>query len=146
MRILKKYPNRRIYDTQESHFVTLDDVRQMVLRHEAFRVVDSKSGDDLTRNTLLQIIADLESEGHASVLTNKVLEDLIRFYGDAMGGVLGNFIEQSIAAFVEQEKNVRAQLRVAMDNTPDRLIADMTRQYTEFWKQFGGFKPNKDEE
>jgi polyhydroxyalkanoate synthesis repressor PhaR len=144
MRTLKKYPNRRIYDTQESHFVTLDDVRQMVLRHEVFQVIDSKSGEDLTRNTLLQIIADMEGEGHASVLTNKVLEDLIRFYGDAMGGVLGNYIEQSIAAFVEQEKSVRAQLRLAMDNTPDRLLSDLTRQYTEFWQQFSGFKTNKE--
>ncbi|HEY5791313.1 MAG TPA: polyhydroxyalkanoate synthesis repressor PhaR [Gammaproteobacteria bacterium] len=144
MRTLKKYPNRRIYDTEESRFVTLSDVREMVLRHETFQVVDSKSGEDLTRNTLLQIIADLETEGHASVLTNKVLEDLIRFYGDAMGGVLGSFIEQSIAAFVEQEKTVRAQLRVAMENTPDRLLADMTRQYAEFWKQLGGIKPGRD--
>ena len=98
MRLLKKYPNRRIYDTEDSRFITLSDVREMVLRHEDFQVLDSKTGNDLTRTTLLQIIADLESEGHASVLTNKILEDLIRFYGDAMGGVLGTLIERSIAA------------------------------------------------
>ena len=103
MRLLKKYPNRRIYDTEESRFITLSDVREMVLRHEDFQVIDSKSGADLTRTTLLQIIADLESEGHASVLTNKILEDLIRFYGDAMGGVLGTLIERSIAAAPAQE-------------------------------------------
>jgi len=137
MRLLKKYPNRRIYDTEESRFITLSDVREMVLRHETFQVIDSKSGADLTRTTLLQIIADLESEGHASVLTNKILEDLIRFYGDAMGGVLGTLIERSIAAFVEQEKQVRSQLRTAMENTPDKILADLTQQYAEFWQTVG---------
>ena len=138
MRLLKKYPNRRIYDTEESRFITLSDVREMVIGHQDFQVVDSKSGADLTRNTLLQIIADLESEGHTSVLTNKVLEDLIRFYGDAMGGVLGSLIERSIAAFIEQEKQVRLQLRTAMENTPDKLLADLTQQYAEFWQTLGG--------
>ena len=137
MRLLKKYPNRRIYDTEDSHFITLSDVRELVLRHETFQVIDSKSGADLTRTTLLQIIADLESEGHTSVLTNKILEDLIRFYGDAMGGVLGTLIERSIAAFVEQEKQVRTQLRTAMENTPDKIMADLTQQYAEFWQTVG---------
>jgi polyhydroxyalkanoate synthesis repressor PhaR len=138
MRLLKKYPNRRIYDTEESRFITLSDVRELVIRHEVFKVVDSKTGADLTRNTLLQIIAELESEGHASVLTNKILEDLIRFYGDAMGGVLGSLIERSITAFVEQEKQVRTQLRTAMENTPDKILADLTQQYAEFWQTLGG--------
>lgn len=145
MRLLKKYPNRRIYDTEESHFITLSDVREMVLRHEEFQVIDSKSGADLTRTTLLQIIADLESEGHTSVLTNKILEDLIRFYGDAMGGVLGALIERSIAAFVEQEKQVRTQLRSAMENTPDKILADLTQQYTEFWQTVGTFGTRRDD-
>jgi polyhydroxyalkanoate synthesis repressor PhaR len=145
MRLLKKYPNRRIYDTEESHFITLSDVRELVLRHETFQVIDSKSGADLTRTTLLHIIADLESEGHTSVLTNKILEDLIRFYGDAMGGVLGTLIERSIAAFVEQEKQVRTQLHTAMENTPDKIMADLTQQYAEFWQTVGALGTRQDD-
>ena len=105
-----------------------------------------ENGKRVPSERLLQIIADLESEGHASVLTNKILEDLIRFYGDAMGGVLGTLIERSIAAFVEQEKQVRTQLRSAMENTPDKLLADLTQQYAEFWQTVGGFTPRRDDE
>ncbi len=106
MRILKKYPNRRLYDTRQSAYVTLEDVRQMVLANESVKVVDSKSGADLTRTVLLQIIAEQEGEGHEPLLTNRVLQQLIRFYGDSMQGVLSRYLEQSLMIFLEQQSSI----------------------------------------
>jgi polyhydroxyalkanoate synthesis repressor PhaR len=81
LRILKKYPNRRIYDTHTSKFVTLADIQQLVVEREPFKVVHSKTENDLTRSVLIQIITEMESEGHEYLLTNRVLEELFRFYG-----------------------------------------------------------------
>ena len=82
MRLLKKYPNRRIHDTQTSRFVALAEIRQMIMDRESIQVLHSKTGADLTRSVLMQIITEMEAEGHESLLTNRVLEELIRFYGD----------------------------------------------------------------
>ena len=84
MRTLKKYPNRRLYDTSQSCYVTIDNVRELVMSHERFRVLDSKSGEDLTRSILLQIIMEQENDAGEHVLTNEVLQQLIRFYGSGM--------------------------------------------------------------
>ena len=84
MREFKKYPNRRLYDIQQSKYVTVEDIRQIVLTGESIVVRDSKSDKDLTRTVLLQIIAEQEDEGHQPILTNRVLEQLIRFYGAPM--------------------------------------------------------------
>ena len=110
LKILKKYPNRRIYDTSTSEYIKLDDVREMVLHYTPFKVVDSKSGADLTRPTLIQIVSDLESEGHSSLLTNRILEELIRFYGDQMAAVISPIIEQQILAFLKEQDKWRSTL------------------------------------
>ena len=96
MRILKKYPNRRIYDTRTSQFVALAEIRKMVMERESIQVVHSKTGKDLTRSVLMQIITEMEAEGHESLLTNRVLEELIRFYGDKMVAMMGPYLEQQI--------------------------------------------------
>ncbi len=99
VRILRKYTNRRLYDTSRSCYVTLEDVKELVLNSEPFQVLDSKSGQDLTRNILMQIISEQEAEGHGTLLTNQVLQQLIRFYGDSMQGMMSQYLEQSIGAF-----------------------------------------------
>ena len=96
MRILKKYPNRRLYDTTQSCFVALEDVKRLVLTGEPFEVHDSKTGEDITRSVLLQIIAEQEADSGGSLLTDEVLRQLIRFYGDSLHGLLREYLERSV--------------------------------------------------
>ncbi|WP_417224299.1 polyhydroxyalkanoate synthesis repressor PhaR [Amphritea sp.] len=111
MRILRKYTNRRLYDTSRSCYITLEDVKQLVLSQESFQVQDSKTGADLTRNILLQIISEQEALGHGTLLTNQVLQQLIRFYGDSMQGMMSQYLEQSIATFIDQQERIREQMQ-----------------------------------
>lgn len=105
-RLIKKYPNRRLYDTETSAYITLADVRQLVLDNQGFQVVDAKSGDDLTRSILLQIILE-EEGGGLPMFSSVALAQIIRFYGHSMQGVMGAFLEKNIAAFMEiQERMV----------------------------------------
>ena len=102
-RVLKKYPNRRLYDTHTSSYITLVDVKQMVLGNEDFVVRDAKTNDDLTRSILLQIILDEETAG-APIFSAPMLAQMIRFYGHAMQGLMGNYLEKNMQAFVELQK------------------------------------------
>ena len=113
MRVLKKYPNRRIYDTQTSQFVALAEIRQMIVDRESIQVVHSKTGADLTRSVLMQIITEMEQEGHASLLTNRVLEELIRFYGDKIVAMMGPYLEQQILQSLASQDQLREQLTKA---------------------------------
>jgi polyhydroxyalkanoate synthesis repressor PhaR len=100
VRVLKKYPNRRLYDTQTSSYITLADVKRMVLDGQAFEVVDAKTGENLTRSILLQIILEEESGG-LPMFSSETLAQIIRFYGHAMQGVMGTMIEKNLQAFAE---------------------------------------------
>ena len=100
VRTLKKYPNRRLYDTQTSSYITLADVKRMVLDGQAFEVVDAKTGENLTRSILLQIILEEESGG-LPMFSSETLAQIIRFYGHAMQGVMGTMIEKNLQAFAE---------------------------------------------
>ena len=122
MHELKKYPNRRLYNSTESRYVTIDDVRKLIVGGESIHVVDGKDGDDITRSVLLQILAEQETEGHESVLTNRVIEQLIRFYGDRMGGVVGRYIEQSIVAFMDHQDQLRTHLKQLNEMNPLNLM------------------------
>jgi polyhydroxyalkanoate synthesis repressor PhaR len=132
LRILKKYPNRRLYDTQESVYVTLEDVRKMVLEKSPLQVLDSKTGKDLTRAVLLQIISEQETEGHEPLLTNKVLQQIIRFYGDSMQGVLSRYLEQSIMTFLEQQETYQRRMREVLNANPIKLMQRMADQNISF--------------
>jgi len=99
-RLIKKYPNRRLYDTQTSSYITLLDVKQLVLDNEVFTVVDAKSEEDLTRSILLQIILEEESNG-SPMFSSAALSQIIRYYGHAMQGMMGNYLEKNIQAFVD---------------------------------------------
>ena len=104
-RVLRKYPNRRLYDTRASSYITLADVKRMVMAGEAFEVRDAKSGDDLTRSILLQIILEEESGG-VPIFSTTMLAQLIRFYGHAMQGMMGAFLEKNLQTFVEMQSRL----------------------------------------
>lgn len=108
VRLIKKYPNRRLYDTKASAYITLSDVKQLVLDCELFQVLDAKTGDDLTRSILLQIILEEESGG-VPMFSSTALSQIIRFYGNAMQGVMGSFLEKNIQAFMDIQDRVAAQ-------------------------------------
>src|SRR5690606_28009630 len=108
IRLIKKYPNRRLYDTQTSAYITLADVKQLVLENEVFQVIDAKSGEDLTRSILLQIILE-EETGGMPMFSATALSQIIRFYGHAMQGVMGTFLEKNILAFMEIQDRMAEQ-------------------------------------
>jgi len=132
VRILKKYPNRRLYDTEQSEYVTLDDVRKMILGKDPVKVLDSKTGKDLTRSVLLQIIAEQEAEGHEPLLTNRVLEQVVRFYGDSMQSVLSRYLEQSIMTFLEQQEMYQRRMREVLNANPLKLMQRLADQNINF--------------
>ena len=99
-RLIKKYPNRRLYDTQTSTYINLADVKQLVMDSEEFKVVDAKSGEELTRSILLQIILE-EETGGVPMFSSAMLSQIIRFYGHAMQGMMGTYLEKNIQAFID---------------------------------------------
>lgn len=103
--IIKKYPNRRLYDTQTSTYITLADVKQMVLAHDTFTVLDAKTNEDLTRSILLQIILEEENEG-VSLFTTEMLAQIIRSYGNVMQGMLGSYLEKNMQAFADIQSDL----------------------------------------
>jgi polyhydroxyalkanoate synthesis repressor PhaR len=109
-RIIKKYPNRRLYDTATSSYITLADVKKLVLDNVDFKVVDAKSGEDLTRSILLQIIIDEEACG-APMFSSDMLSQIIRFYGNAMQGMMGAFLEKNIQTFMQIQQRLQEQSR-----------------------------------
>ena len=108
VRVLKKYPNRRLYDTRTSSYITLVDVKQMVLDNEDFIVRDAKSGDDLTRSILLQIILE-EETGGVPMFTAQALAQIIRFYGHSMQGVMGDYLERNMQTFTDLQTRFTEQ-------------------------------------
>ena len=109
-RILKKYPNRRLYDTRASCYITLADVKAMVLDGIEFEVRDAKTGDDLTRSILLQIILEEESGG-MPMFSSRMLSQMIRFYGHAMQGMMGSYMEKNLQGFIEMQSRMSDQAR-----------------------------------
>ncbi|MEY3038133.1 MAG: hypothetical protein RL143_700 [Pseudomonadota bacterium] len=148
MRILRKYTNRRLYDTSRSCYVTLEDVKQLVLNGETFQVQDSKTGQDLTRNILLQIIAEQEADGGGTLLTNQVLQQLIRFYGDSMQGMMSQYLEQSIGAFLEHQDRIRDQMKTMMGAAnPLTMMNNLADKNMALWNMFTpGAKSTESEE
>ncbi len=133
VRIIKKYPNRRLYDTEISSYITIDEVRQLVVDNETFEVRDAKTGDDLTRSVLLQIISEHEERG-TPLFTTQLLSQLIRFYGDSLQGFMGSYLERSLQAFVEQQQTFRQQMDSMLGQTPWTVLNEMTERNMEVWK------------
>jgi polyhydroxyalkanoate synthesis repressor PhaR len=109
VRTIKKYPNRRLYDTTTSIYITLADVKKLVLENVDFKVEDAKTKEDLTRSILLQIILEEEGGNGAPMFTSDVLSKIIRFYGNAMQGMMGSYLETTIHTFIEIQKKLQAQ-------------------------------------
>ena len=108
VRLIKKYPNRRLYDTRTSAYITLSDVKELVLSRVSFKAVDAKTGENLTRSTLLQIIAEEEMSG-VPLFSTELLSQMIRFYGHPMQAMLGKYLETSVQSFSESEKVFQEQ-------------------------------------
>ena len=132
-RVIKKYPNRRLYDTEISSYITIEDVRQLIVEGEDFEVRDAKSGDDLTRQVLLQIIAEHEQDGEP-MLSTQLLSQLIRFYGDSLQGFMGNYLERSMQLFLDQQQQFRTQLTSLMGQTPWSMVNELTERNMDAWK------------
>lgn len=130
-RLIKKYPNRRLYDTKTSAYITLSDVRDLVLGTENFKVLDAKTGEDLTRNILLQIILEEESAG-VPLFTTDLLSQMIRFYGHAMQGMLGKYLETNIRSFTEFQKKLQEQSSSLYGDNSTQMQSDMWSQFMNF--------------
>jgi polyhydroxyalkanoate synthesis repressor PhaR len=132
-RVIKKYPNRRLYDTDTSSYITLTEIKQLVMDSEAFVVRDAKTGDDLTRSILLQII--LEEEAHGSpMFTAPVLSNIIRFYGHAMQGFMGGYLEKNMQALMDMQvpmvkgvmgTNVFTQMQEQMQKQTEQFLGSL---------------------
>ncbi len=133
LRTIKKYPNRRLYDTEISSYITLEEVRQLVLDNEEFEVRDAKTGDDLTRSVLLQIISEHEERGQPMFTTN-LLSQIIRFYGDSLQGFMGSYLEKSLQIFLDQQQQFRSQLNNILGQTPWSMLNDLTERNMDLWK------------
>jgi polyhydroxyalkanoate synthesis repressor PhaR len=126
-RIIKKYPNRRLYDTETSTYITLTEVKALVLEYKDFQVQDAKTGEDLTRAILLQIILEEESGG-VPMFSTGMLANIIRYYGHAMQGLMGSYLERSIITFHEAQKRFQEQTKT--------LYGDLPKMPAEAWTQF----------
>ena len=136
-RVIKKYPNRRLYDTDTSTYITLTEVKQLVMDSESFTVRDAKTNEDLTRSILLQIILE-EEAGGAPMFSEPVLANLIRFYGHAAQGFMGSYLEKNVQAFTdiqaklaEQSKNVTPEMWAQFMNMQNPMMQGMVGTYAE---------------
>ncbi|MDZ7736840.1 MAG: polyhydroxyalkanoate synthesis repressor PhaR [Gammaproteobacteria bacterium] len=134
IRIIKKYPNRRLYDTEVSKYITLEDVRQLVLEGVDFCVKDVKSNEDLTRAILLQIISEQEHGGEPMFSTD-MLTHIIRFYGDSMQTVASDYLRKSLEMFVQQQKHFQKNLTDAVTTNPINTMTEMTERNLKLWRE-----------
>jgi len=133
-RKIKKYPNRRLYDTEQSRYITLADLQKLVLDGEDFEVQDANTGKDITRNILLQIIAEEESGGKP-LFTTDILLRIIRFYGASMQDVLSTYLAQSLSLFEQQQRAFQDQIRGAMQNNPMTAFSELAQRNLKIWQQ-----------
>jgi len=131
-RVIKKYPNRRLYDTTTSSYVTLTEIKQLVMQGQTFVVRDAKTGEDLTRNLLLQIILEEESAG-APMFTEAVLANIIRFYGHAMQGHMGAYLESNLQSLMLMQSKMGHQSQ----NIVSQMQEQMQKQTAQFLNAFG---------
>ncbi len=132
-RTIKKYPNRRLYDTEESRYITLADIRRLVLEKVDFVVIDKKSGHDITRAILLQVISEQEQIGEP-IMSRDFLSHVIRSYGGAMQGFVGSYLEQSIKLFMNQQQQMRDRVRNVVGVDPVGLVSDIAQKNYSRWK------------
>jgi polyhydroxyalkanoate synthesis repressor PhaR len=143
-RVIKKYPNRRLYDTLTSNYIALSDIKQLVMSGAAFKVIDAKTEEDITRSLLLQIILE-EEAGGAPLFSEAVLSNIIRTYGHAMQGFMGSYLEKNLQVFADMQKQITTQA-LPMNATeqvfkPEAWTGQMTALQDQMMSMFGMKKP-----
>jgi len=133
-RIIKKYPNRRIYDTRQSCYITLNDLKNLIISGEEVRVLDASSGDDITRCILLQIINEQEAGGNP-IFTTEVLLRMIRFYGDSMQGALSQFLGRSMEVFLNQQQHYQQGMQSMFDGNSLNAMSEMAQKNLDVWQE-----------
>lgn len=148
-RIIKKYPNRRLYDTEISKYITLDDVKDLVIRGVDFCVKDVKTDEDLTRSILLQIISEQEHEGDPMFSTG-TLTQMIRFYGNAYQAAFSDYLQQSLDLFTRQQQEFQDRLQKTVSANPLSAMNELTQRNLDMWRQVqenffkaAGLRPGK---
>lgn len=133
MRTIKKYPNRRLYDTELSKYITLSHIRDLVLEKEQFVVIDKKSGDDITRSILMQVISEQEQHGEP-VMTEDFLSQIIRTYSSAMPNVVSSYLEQSLKLFMNQQAQARNTIRKVVGIDPVDAVTNLAQRNFARWR------------
>jgi len=137
--VIKKYPNRRLYDTSKSQYVNLETIKELVMQHDDFIVIDSKTENDLTKSILLQIISEQEASDQQAILTQTVLKQLIRFYGTDMQVFMRQYLEQSVSAFLERQDAFQGVMQEFMETTsPMNVFNQMMEKNMNIWQNFAG--------
>ncbi|MBS0375635.1 MAG: polyhydroxyalkanoate synthesis repressor PhaR [Proteobacteria bacterium] len=131
-RLIKKYANRRLYDASQSRHVTLDDIREFIIQGEKITVVEDKTGEDITRLILLQVIAEQEQFGKP-ILSTPLLESIIRFYGNGMQEFMSRYLEKSVETFSRQQETLQAQISKLMSNAPLATMGELAKQNLDYW-------------
>ena len=132
-RVIKKYPNRRLYDTVESRYITLADIRRLVIDKVDFVVIDKKSQEDITRPILLQVIAEQEHTGEP-LMSQDFLSQVIRSYGSTMQSFVGSYLEQSLRLLASQQQQIRESMRGTPGADAFDSIATLTQHNLERWR------------
>jgi len=134
IRIIKKYPNRRLYDTIESRYITLEDIRKLVMDKVEFVVVDKKTDEDITRSILLQVISEQE-HGGPHLMSQDFLSQVIRSYGGNMQNMVGNYLEQSLKLFTAQQGQIRDRVRSMVGMDPMTAMTSLAQENMQRWTQ-----------
>jgi polyhydroxyalkanoate synthesis repressor PhaR len=132
-RVIRKYANRRLYDTEASRYVALEDIRQLVVDGRPLRVVDAQGGDDITRSILLQIIVEQEEKGQP-ILSTRLLEQLIRYYGDNLQAFVGAYLEKSMDFFNKQQQVLQDQMENLLQAAPSSVWTEMAERNLSLWR------------
>ena len=133
-RVIKKYQNRCLYDTSQSKYISLADLKALVIQGETFEVREVKTDKEITRQVLLQIIAEEENTGD-SLFTTDVLMRFIRMYGNSVQGAFSSYMEQSMSFFDQQTKQFMDQIGAPVDSNPMNVFAEMTRKNMDLWQE-----------
>jgi polyhydroxyalkanoate synthesis repressor PhaR len=135
---IRKYPNRRLYDTSKSQYINLEAIKELVMLHQEFEVIDSKTGENLTKAILLQIISEQEGNDQQALLTETVLKQLIRFYGSDLQIFMRQYLEQSIATFLDRQDAMQGVMQEFMEASPLNVFNQMMEQNLTMWGNFSG--------
>ncbi len=132
VRIIKKYTNRRLYDTNISRYITLHEIKDLVLSHNDFKVIDAKTHEDITRPTLLQILLE-EETNQQPILTTEVLKEFMRFYGDSMQAMMSRFLEHSVNLFMERKAGLKSPLSTLLNSQSISSMQNIAEQNMDSW-------------